>query len=257
MDARPVASHRVLRVFSIVFAIMTALAIGDQLLIRSARAHREHAGQQLFERAERLRASAKAADALPIYRAALTQSPHNAQYQLAFVQALYSAGQISEAEAAAAELLNRFPDSGEANLAMARILSKAGRAQQATWYYHRAIYGSWAGDAVQERVRTRFELAALLAALHANQELVAELLLLEAEGPKDYDTRMRIARLYLDAQAWSQAAALFKEITRERPRDAAAWAGLGDADYGLERYWRAAYAYRQAAELGVNDPKNR
>jgi tetratricopeptide (TPR) repeat protein len=120
-------------------------------------------------------------------------------------------------------------------------------------YYHRAIYGRWDEDGPRRRLEVRTELVELLAKREAKEELLAELLPLQAEMDGDAATQAWLARLYLVSGAPARAAALFREILRARPEDRQAHAGLGEAELALGNYRTARSAFESALRLDPTD----
>ena len=245
----------VLRAFGYAALAIIAFTFFDVFLVRAEREQQAEAARKLYTRAQALSAAGDHDEALTLYRDALSRRPENQEYELAMVRALMNVGRIQDAESAATTLLDDYPASGPANLAMARILVQEKKPTQAAWYYHRAIYGTWHKDPGKARLEVRLELADLLARRKMRNELVAELLLIETEGPKDADTRKRIGKYYLEAESWSHADALYRTLVHENPHDVESWIGLGDAEFGLEKYARAGWAYRQAQLQGATDPR--
>jgi tetratricopeptide (TPR) repeat protein len=154
-------------------------------------------------------------------------------------------------------MLQRNATDGAANLTMARVMVKEGRSTEATSYYHQAIYGRWKQDAQANRVKVRFELIDVLVKRGADREVLGELLPVQDEAPKDFQTRKRIARLYLVAGSPSRALDLFKEILREEPMDFDAYAGLGDAEFARGSFRAARTDFRAAARLKPDDEEIR
>ena len=117
-----------------------------------------------------------------------------------------AAGQTAGAETTLGAILEKDSTDGPANLAMARVQAREGRAEDAISYYHRAIYGHWSGAAEASRLQVRFELIDLLAKRGAKEELLAELLPVQEEAPEDVATRLRLGQLYLTAGSPARAA---------------------------------------------------
>ena len=92
--------------------------------------------------------------------APFNRNPMNRQYHLAFAQSLRGNGRIDKSKDALRNLLDRSPTFGPANAEFARMISGEGDWAQASWYYHRALYGEWNKSADLRPLR--FELADLL-----------------------------------------------------------------------------------------------
>ena len=73
----------------------------------------------------------------------------------------------------------------------------------------------------------RLELIDLLARQNSKEELLAELLPLEADNPKDLATRTKLGQLFLLADSPSRAAGIFRGILHESANNAVAYDGMG------------------------------
>ncbi len=85
--------------------------------------------------------------ALGDFRAALSYSHDNSQYQLSLARALRDTGRTAEAETYLISLWERTPQEGPVNLALGRLFAREQQFDKAIQYYHNAIYGFWASDA--------------------------------------------------------------------------------------------------------------
>jgi tetratricopeptide (TPR) repeat protein len=94
-----------------------------------------------------------------------------------------------------------------------------------------------------QRAATRMELIYFLAARGQKQELLAELIALEAEASPDREMQMKLASLFLNADAPARAAAVYQSVVGKDPGDMAAWEGLGDAELQQGQYRAAHEAY--------------
>jgi len=228
------------------FAIDTFLAERDQAASR-AEAHR------LFEEGQRLEAKGDPMVAVERLRGAVAAERQNPMYQRGLAAALIAAGRPGDAQSVLAERLQHDPNDAESSLVMARTLAQQGETRQAIAFYHRAIFGDWPAPERARRVEARFELVNVLAAGHARQELLAELLPLETEASADPATRKRIARLFLAAGSPSRASAIFRELVRRDRTDADAYEGLGDAELQQGNYGSARPAFAAALALRPGD----
>jgi tetratricopeptide (TPR) repeat protein len=138
-------------------------------------------------------------------------------------------------------------------LILARVLMKEGRFVEAVSYFHRAIYGRWNMDATGNRLRTRFELIDLLAQRDAKEDLLAELLFVEDMAPRDLKTKIRIGQLFLLAQSPARAADVFRAILHDAPTSAAAFAGLGEAEFARSSYRAAQRDFQAAVRWAPDD----
>ena len=230
----------------VLFLVDTSLA-KVELSERRADAERAYkAGQQLVKQGH-------SEQAIEEFRAALGNARDNQTYQLALGQAQADAGRLPDAQETLRDLLERNGQDGAANLAMARVLVKQGALADAWGYYHRAIYGQWKADAAGNQLRTRFELVDLIAGQKGREGLLAELLPLEEEAPRDVATRMKLGRLFAAAGSPARAAAVFREVLGTEPHNADAWDALGDTEFTRANYRAALTDFESAARWRPDD----
>lgn len=244
-----------LATFALVFAAIAGLFAVDTLLAEKDRAANRAEARRLFEEGERLQAKGNLLEALERLRSAVAAERQNPVYQRGLATALLAAGRLSDAQAVLGERLQHDPTDPEASLTMARTLAHEGKTREAIAFYHRAIFGEWGKSQRGRRVEARFELVTLLAAEHAHQELLAELLPLESEAPRDAGTRARIARLFLVAGSPAHAVAIFRGLVRLDRGDAGAYEGLGDAELQQGNYPSARRAFTAALALRPGDQR--
>lgn len=195
------------------------------------------------------------ADASEQFRAALSLAGAD-EYRLALGLALARAGRGAEASTYLAEVLRRDPANGPANLATARIAAGDGRTDEAIASYRAAIGGTWAARESGDRVEATFELAAVLQGSGRTRQAVAELVQL-GTVQTDPGILERVARRLLALDASHEAAETFRVLAQTRPRYAAAYTGLGDAELAQRDYRAARRAFARALELDANDPRAR
>ena len=91
--------------------------------------------------------------------------PTNSQYQLSLARALRDSNdprRLDEAESYLIALWQRSPQDGAVNLALGRVAAHRGSIEDATRYYHNAMYGVWNSDPDINRSRARVELIEFL-----------------------------------------------------------------------------------------------
>ena len=243
--------------FVLVFAAIAGLFVIDVFLERVERSESAAQAARLYNEGRQLAAKARYNDAVVSLRAALAISRDNTAYQIALANVLLSAGKLDDAESLLRDLLQRDATNGEGSLLMARALARQQRIAESESYYHMAIYGRWPQNADANRVAARFELIDLLVKVGAKQQLLAELLPLQDEPLTDPGTRARIARLFLLAGSPARAADLFRQILRHEHQDAAAYAGLGEAEFARGNYRTAESVLVVALRLKPGDAKIR
>jgi predicted Zn-dependent protease len=188
-------------------------------------------------------------DAIAAFRAALTCDPSNSQYQLSLARALRDSGdprRLDEAESYLLALWQRTPQDAAINLALARVAAHRGSVEDATLYYHNAMYGVWNSDADAYRRKARVELIQFLLKQNAIAKAESELIALAASLPRDPALHFETAQLFEQAQDHAGALAQYDEVLRFDPSNATALAGAGEAAYNLGNY-AAAQRYLQDA----------
>jgi predicted Zn-dependent protease len=243
------------QVLAVTVLVIAVLAVIDAFLVRADHAERIAAAAAAFERAERLTHANNHEGALELYRTARNIRRDDERYQLALVQALRQTGRLEEAEREARRLLQEHPAHGPGNLILARTLAEQGDFEEAEWFYHRSIYGSWSEAQQQQRRAVRFELADLLASRGQQEELIAEVLVLMGEQEGDLATKRRAADLLLQAGAGARSAELYRELLRERARDAELYGLYGLALLSDHQYRRGRANLETALALGSEDPR--
>jgi len=252
----PVLSRTKPRLLAVVFAVMVVLFVVTGLVTGFYNREKRSRAEQQFEAGQKLTKAGEYEKAVEMYSEALTLSRGKGryrQYLQALALALVKAGRASEAETYLSELTAADPANGIANLMLARIYLGEGDRERAMQHYQRAIYGLWDNDPVGNRIKVRFELVDVLEKNGEYREVVAELFRLLDEIPDDPEMKNHIGRLFLAAHAYNEAAALYTEVTQNHRRDAAAWAGLGDAEFEMGHYLSARTAYRQALRYAPED----
>ena len=204
-----------------------------------------------YEAGNQLARAGRDVEATEQYRAALSLS-HSNQYRLALAQTLARISRLSEAEVYLREVIKTEPRNGTAQLALARVLAKSGRDEEAMAAYRVATDGVALATGSPERIEAGFELADLLKRTGADRLAVAELLRLtdHSKVPVVLD---RIGEGLLALESVHDAVDVFHQVTRLTIYDAQAWAGLGQAELARANYAAAKSAFERAARL---DPAN-
>jgi tetratricopeptide (TPR) repeat protein len=238
---------------AIIAAITISLAAVDQVLVRTESAETRNSAQHAYLKGSQLLKQGKAAEAADALRNAHNMEPENSDYELQLIAALTSSGDTAAAEPFLTEILQREPNDGRANLIAARLMTRKGDEADAEAYYHRAIYGEWPRDASAHRVAVRMELIDLLARRNRKQELLAELISVEAEAPATREVQNRLGELFLVAGAPARAASVYERLVQKDPRDIQAYERLGDAELEQGQYRSAHEAFLRAF---MREPNN-
>ena len=108
--------------------------------------------------------------------------------------ALVKADAASEASLYLNEVLQSRPQSGPANLALARIESRRGQVDDGISRFQRAADGSWTERPEENRVEASVELVETLTRAGRSAQAKAELLSLAAQLPSDRSFTRKSAR---------------------------------------------------------------
>jgi Flp pilus assembly protein TadD len=242
-------------VLAAAFAVILACVAMDVLLKRITVARRAANADWSYAEGERLANAGDYSRAVDRFRSAYNQNPANHQFQLALIAALRRAGEVDQAKLTVGRLLEKFPADGAANIEMARILARGGDWRNSAWYYHRGLYGQWKSPV--SLVSLRFELADLLAAHNATEDLQAELPLLDREIV-DLSEQQRLGKLLLEAHSWKRAEELYRSLLRKAGCDGELWSDLGQAQLGSGDYRASQHSFDQAAicdQVSTSDSK--
>lgn len=234
------------------FAVLLLLSSLAGIVAQAYHAERDRRGKRYFAEGQRLASQGKFAAAVVRYRAALSFSRENTECKLALASALVRLGRRGEAQAHLTDLLHADPVSGVANLLSARLVGDS-NPQEAESYLNRAIYGYWPPDQDAERTTARFALIQLLLDSGQTKKAIGEMMQAQTELPDDPAIQKRLAFLFLNSGAPSEAADLFRRIVRNDRKDAEAYRGLGEAELRNQKYTVARAAFSYASRL---DPEN-
>jgi tetratricopeptide (TPR) repeat protein len=199
-------------------------------------------------------------NAIAAFRAALTCDPTNSQYQLSLGRALRDSGDpllLDEAESYLLALWQRAPQDAAINLALARVAARRGDIQDATRYYHNAMYGVWSSDADANRRTVRIELIQFLLKQNAVAKAESELIALASSLPQDPALHLQAARLFDQAQDYAGARAQYEEVLHLGPANSAALSGAGEAAYNLGDYLAAQRYLQRAINANPQDVHSR
>lgn len=227
-----------------VFALLGFLGV-NRLVNRFAEQEKALA-RHLYAEGLAAQAAGQLDRAIERYRAALTYSHDNFQYQLSLARTLRDTGRTTEAESYLIGLWEHAPQDAAVNLALARLAARERSIDKAIQYYHNAIYGVWGANPDNNRLNVWFELVEFLLQQGARPQAQGELITLAAEIPHDADLQLRLASLFGRAQDNEHALAGYQRVLATERANPAALAGAGEAAFNLGRY-RTAQRYLQGA----------
>lgn len=241
----------VILLFLLVLAVLAFAGVGR--MVNRFHQQEEALARHLYERGMKAQSEGHAEAALRAFRAALSYSHDNFQYQLSLARALRYSGRTAEAETYLIRLWERTPQEGAVNLALGRLFVRQRVFDKAIRYYHNAIYGVWPSDAETKRRDVQLELIEFLLQQGAYPQAQAELIGMASASPSDPSLRLRYADLFMRAQDYDHALAQYQLTLRTDIHNQGALLGAGQASYQLGRF-RTAQSYLQEA-VRV-DPQN-
>jgi tetratricopeptide (TPR) repeat protein len=240
-------------------AAVTGFAAVSRLVVRY-NANQQARGRKLYEHGRTAADAGRYDEAIAAFRAALTCEPSNSQYQLSLARALRDSNdpdRLDEAESYLIALWQRAPQDAAVNLALARVAAHRGSIQDATRYYHNAMYGVWTSDADANRNKARVELIQFLLKKNALVNAESELMALAATLPPDSTAHSQAAQLFLQAQDYDGALREYQNILRVDSANDAALAGAGEAAYHAGNYAAAQQYLQRALNANPSDPNVR
>jgi tetratricopeptide (TPR) repeat protein len=170
------------------------------------------------------------------YRAALHYSRDNPIYQLHLAQALAALNRPDEAYTYLQDLLERQPNDGTVNLALAHIEIARGKMDQAVRYFHNAIYGNWPDNQDASRRKAWLELIQLFLNNQSLPQARAELIALSSSLPEDPRSHQEIADLFFRAEDYEHALESYQAILKTNERDESTLFGAGRSAFAFGRY---------------------
>jgi tetratricopeptide (TPR) repeat protein len=203
-------------------------------LVSRYNANQQARGRKLYALGLADASAAHYDDAIDAFRAALTCDPTNSQYQLSLARALRDSNdprRLDEAESYLIALWQRAPQDAAVNLALARVAAHRGSIEDATRYYHNAMYGVWNSDPDGSRNRARIELIQFLLKKNAPAQAESEIIALATALPPDPASHLQAAQLFAQAHDYAGALAQYEEALRLNPGNPVAEAGAGEAAY--------------------------
>jgi len=229
-------------------AAATGFAAVSHLVARYT-ANQQARGRKLYELGLQSAKAAHFDDAIAEFRAALTCDPSNPQYQLGLARALRDSNdprRLDEAESYLVALWQRTPQDAAVNLALARVAAHRGSIEDATRYYHNAMYGVWTSDLDANRNRARIELIQFLLKQGARAQADSELIALATSLPPDPAEHLQAAQLFRQALDYPGALAQYEEVLHVEPENSNALAGAGETAF-LSGNYRSAERYLHGA----------
>jgi tetratricopeptide (TPR) repeat protein len=229
-------------------------------LVTRYNANQQSRGRKLYAQGMADSAAGRYDEAIAAFRAALTCEPTNSQYQLSLARALRDSNdprRLDESESYLVALWQRSPQDAAVNLALARVAAHRGSVQDATRYYHNAMYGVWSSDPDANRNKARIELIQFLLKKGALANAESELVALATSLPPDPAAHLQAAQLFAQAQDYSGALTQYRDVLHLDPLNAAALAGAGEAAYNAGNYAVAQHYLQEALTKNPQDANAR
>ncbi len=230
-------------------------------LVNRYTANQQARGRKLYAQGQSDIQAAHYEDAIAAFRAALTCDPTNSQYQLSLARALRDSNdprRLDEAESYLLALWQRAPQDAAINLALARVAAHRGDIENATRYYHNAMYGVWTSDPDGNRNRARIELIKFLLQRNARAQADSELIaLVTALPPDDPNAHLQAAQLFGEARDYAGALAQYEQVLRIDSSNSTALAGAGETAYRAGNYTVAEHYLRLAVDHNPEDSASR
>jgi predicted Zn-dependent protease len=239
-------------------AAVAFAAVGH--LVARFNANQQSRGRTLYAEGLAEAGAARYNDAIAAFRAALTCDPSNSQYQLSLARALRDSNdprRLDEAESYLLALWQRAPQDGAINLALARVAAHRGSIEDATRYYHNAMYGVWTSDFDSNRGKARVELIQFLLKKGAPDKAESELMALATSLPPDPVAHLQAAQLFAQAQVYTGELAQCREVLHLEPENFTALACAGQAAYRSGNYATAQPYLEAAVKADPQDANSR
>ena len=240
-------------------AAAVSFAAVSHLVVRF-NANQQARGRKLYAQGLADASASQYNDAIAAFRAALTCEPTNSQYQLSLARALRDSNDprlLDEAESYLIALWQRAPQDAAVNLALARVEAHRGSIEDATRYYHNAMYGEWKSDPDANRNKARIELIQFLLKQGVPDKAESEMMALATSLPSDAAAHLQAAQLFEQAQDYPNALAQYEEVLRLNPANSSALAGAGQAAYRTGNYATAQRYLEAAVKANSQDGESR
>jgi tetratricopeptide (TPR) repeat protein len=229
-------------------------------LVARYNANQQSRGRKLYAQGAAAAAAGHYDEAIAAFRAALTCDPTNSQYQLSLARALRDSNdprRLDEAESYLVALWQRSPQDAAVNLALARVAAHRGSIEDATRYYHNAMYGVWNSDPDSNRSQARIELIQFLLKKGAPANAESELMALSNSLPPDPAAHLQAAQLFAQAQDYAGALTQYREVLHLDPLNSSALTGAGEAAYNSGNYAGAQRYLQEALNKNPQDANAR
>jgi tetratricopeptide (TPR) repeat protein len=224
----------------------------DVFLARLESSELRSQARRFFEDGTRLLNAGQASLAVDPLRKAYALDRTDRTFDLRLAEALLASDKLDDAQRTLTEGLERLPNDGETNLIEARLMVREGKYDEASAYYHRALYGTWEKGAQAQQLAVRVELARMLAAHGSQKDLLAELLPLESDAASNLPVLQQVARFYVIAGSPARAQTVYQNLIHNGAGNAETFAGLGNAELAMGDYRAAQVDFDEAMRNGAS-----
>ncbi len=203
-----------------------------------------------YTEGERQLSSGQVQKAIESFRKATTNALGDRTYTLALANALAAGNHNAEAEQTLLRLRDSDPEDAAINVQLAKLAAKRGEVDDAVHYYQNALYGRWAGNQVDERIRQlRIELIRFLLLHQTRNIALSELLILETDLPQSATAHVEAARLFLEAGDAQHALKNYAEAIALDKNNVDALTEAGETAFRLGDYQQADHYLIAALDL--------
>jgi tetratricopeptide (TPR) repeat protein len=237
-------------------AALFILFIATTFSVTAYHAKEHSLAQQWYASGERDLAAGRAEAAIEDFRTALVYSHNNPLIEFQLAHALTVAGHLHEARAYLLGLWEREPGNGTVNLELAQLAARSGSVQEATQYYHHALYGQWDENPAEHRRIAGLDLAEFLIKVGQKAQAQAELIALTAGLPNDPAIKTRVGSLLMQTGEYEHASPLFRQALRLDADYLPALEGAGEASFEMRDYQAARRYLSRAKRLGALSPQS-
>jgi tetratricopeptide (TPR) repeat protein len=133
------------------------------------------------------------------------------------------------------------------------VAAHRGSVDDATRYYHNAMYGVWNSDLDANRDKARIELIQFLLKQNAPANAESELMALSTALPPTPAAHLQAAQLFAQAGDYTGSLTQYRDALRLEPTNASALIGAGEAAYHAGNYTAAQHYLQAALNLNPED----
>jgi len=237
-------------------AALIVLLIATGISVTAYHAKEHSLAQQWYASGERDLAAGHSEAAIEDFRTALIYSHNDPLIEFKLAHALTVAGHLRQARAYLLALWEREPGNGTVNLELAQLAARSGSVQEASQYYHDALYGQWDENPAEHRRLAGLDLAEFLIKVGQKAQAQAELIALSGGLPNDPPLQTRVGSLLVQTGEYEHATPLFRQALRVNPNYLPALEAAGEASFQMRDYPAVRRYLSRAKRLGALSPQS-